>query len=174
MRLSRKSIGMLVIAAALCPLSQVRADDSSARLNHRFGFYSSLLGDPFPSLWGVNIGFNLFRFLRLTGGYGSVSATFASGGTLSVTSIGGGAKLFMPSWNFSPVAGINYTNITVSASGLAQGDAVNGISASGSAVYTNLGLSFQAGSGLMIEAGANVGLSGGVTTTPYAALGWFF
>jgi len=151
--------------------------DGNSRSEHRFGLYFSILGDPFPSLWGINLAYNLASFMRIDAGYGSVSATFPdalSAPTITLTSIAGGAKFFIPGWSFSPVAGINYTNVNVSVTGNLGSNTVYGISGSTSFLYSNFGFDWQTHYGLDIGFGYNLPFKAGVGGLPYVTLGWFF
>lgn len=150
-----------------------RAGDEDSRTSHRFGIYGSVLGDPFPSLFGINLAYNFTNFFRVNLGYGSVSASSGTT-TLTATSIGAGAKLFIPHWSFSPVVGFNYTNVAISASGTVSGLSVNGISVSGAFTNMSLGFDWQTQMGLMLGGGYNFGLSGGLGGAPFFNLGWFF
>ena len=74
------------------------------RLNHPIGAYLALWGDPFPALWGANIAYNVYDFVRLTAGVGTDSTTH-----VTATTFGMGAKLFVPNWALSPVVGLNWS-----------------------------------------------------------------
>ena len=145
-----------------------------------FGGYVSVLGDPFPSLVGGNVAFNLTDFLRLNAGYGSVTASVSSTSApgsstnLSVTTIGGGGKLFVPGWNFSPMVGFNWSQVTVSTSGPSSTNGLYGFTASGSTTYVTLGFDWQAMNGFDFAFGYNESLTAGVGGLGFGQIGWFF
>lgn len=153
------------------------ADDADARSAHKFGFYFSLLGDPFPNLWGINLAYDLTNFMRINAGYGSTSASVTSGlstATITLMTLGGGVKFFVPHWNFSPVVGMNYTNATVSVTGNAGTNNLYGLSANASVVYANVGIDWQTHYGLDFGVGYDISFLAGVGGAPYFTLGWFF
>jgi hypothetical protein len=155
--------------------------ESEAREEHKFGIYGSLLGDPYLSLTGINLAYNLTSFMRLTAGYGQASVTgitldaLTTPTTITVTSIGGGLKLFLPHSSFSPVAGFNYSSATVSISGTPDGtSSFYGLSAAASIMYANFGIDWQTHYGLDIGLGYNLPITAGLLGIPYFNLGWFF
>ncbi len=166
------SFGLGGFGAAFGEKEALAFDDGS-RSMHRFGVYVSVLGDPFPSLWGINVGYNLESWMRLHAGYGSTSVGSGTS-TLTVSSLGGGVHFFVPGWSLSPVVGVSITNLTASVSGSVSGLSVNGISSSGLFTYGSAGLEWQTYSGLTIGVGYNFGLSGGLGGAPSASFGWYF
>ena len=106
----KRLVGVFVGACLLWGASPAHA---SNRLSHRFGVSLGILGDPFPTLLGYNASINLARWLRATAGYGQISGT-TTGGEAKITTIGGGLRLFVPSWNFSPVVGASWAKVTFS------------------------------------------------------------
>ncbi len=167
---------VLILAGLFLMNPMAKAD---SRGDDELGLYGDVVGDPFPGLWGVNLAYNITDFLRLNAGYGSFPSTSltvgTATGTLSASSIGGGAKFFVPGWNLSPTVGINYTNLSVGMSGVSvSGLSVGGLSASGSVFYATFGLDWQTSYGLDIGAGYNFMFSPTTGGLPYLNLGWFF
>lgn len=172
---------LVLVFAIFCVfiMSQnVRAE--SSRLNHRVGIYGTVLGDPFPSLAGINLALNATDFLRFNVGYGSVSGSLTSTSSptqstnFTFTTIGGGAKFMVPDWNFTPVLGINWSQVTVTTSGPSTTNTLYGYNSSASTSYVTLGLDWQAGIGFNLAFGFNESLTPGVGGLPYGQIGWFF
>ncbi len=163
----KKLVPVLAITLALLASGSAEA---SNRVAKRVGVSLGLLGDPFPTLLGYNLNFNAARWLRLTAGYGSISGTGTNGESLSLTTIGGGARLFVPSWNFSPVVGASYAKVSFTGSAGELG----GFSANGSHTYLTAGFDWQAGNGFNLGFGANLSTLEGVGAVPYINLGWYF
>jgi hypothetical protein len=121
--MKRLVISILVFAFA----NSAFAYGEGSRAQHKFGFYGTVLNDPYPSLWGVNLGYNLTEFMRFTVGYGTLAV-----GTASVTSYNAGMKFFIPGWSFSPFAGANY----------------NVISSTGSLAFNGINMTYTPGTNL--------------------------
>ena len=144
----------------------------SNRMKHKLGVHLGLIGDPFPTLIGFNVNYNVLDFLRATAGYGSISVT-SGGGELTATTIGLGVRGMVPDWNFTPVVGLSWATVSVSVTGGATGD-VGGFSGSGSHLYATFGVDWQTGAGFNVGAGYNLSLASGVGGLPYLNLGWYF
>jgi hypothetical protein len=145
----------------------------SNRMKNRLGAYLGLLGDPFPTIIGVNVAYNIFDFMRATGGFGQVSASASFGGaevSAKATTFGLGTRFFVPGWSLSPVGGLSFAAVSVSGSGVS----VNNFSDSGSHVYATLGADWQAASGFNVGVGYNISFKSGIGGMPYINLGWFF
>ncbi len=145
----------------------------SNRMKDRFGLHLGFLGDPFPTLLGFNVDYNAVDWLRATAGYGSVKAS-VTGGDLTATTLGVGVRAMVPDWNVTPVVGLSYATVSISASGPFVSGSVGGLSASTSLLYAAIGIDYQAGIGFDVGAGYNVALKSGVGGLPYVNLGWFF
>ncbi len=139
----------------------------------KFGIFGGLLGTPYPSLWGVNAGFNALSFVRVTGGFGSTSVS-GTGYTLDATTLGGEAKFLIPNWNFSPSAafGYSYVSATITGTG-ADLSSLGGLSGSDGATYMAFGLDWQTNYGLNLGFDVKVPLAAG-TSLPGIYLGWYF
>jgi hypothetical protein len=74
----------------------------SNRSTHIVGGYLSLWGDPFPTTTGINVAYNVYDFLRVNLGFGSDASD-----VFRLSTVGLGAKLFMPGWSLSPTVGMN-------------------------------------------------------------------
>jgi hypothetical protein len=132
------------------------------------GVYASILGDPVPSFFGVNLGYNLGDIARIHAGYGSLATGLVNG-----TAYGGGVKFFVPGWGFSPFVGAQYSVFNVdSVLGVTLPGGVN----SGAGVFSvGAGLDWQTSFGFHLSAGGYMpmGTSSG-QLIPGVNLGWFF
>ncbi len=145
----------------------------SNRVNDRFGLHLGLLGDPFPTLVGINVNYNALDWLRATAGYGSITVS-VTGGELTASTLGAGVRAMVPNWNFTPVLGMSVATVTVSATGAGVSGDVGGFAVSASHFYATIGFDYQAKIGFNIGAGYNVSLKSGVGGLPYVNLGWYF
>lgn len=147
----------------------------SERMDKKFGFHVGVIGEPFPSIIGVNLNYNIFDFLRVSAGYGSISTT-QSGAELSATTIGAGLKTFIPGWSFSPMVGLSWANVSMTVTGNASGLDVGGFTAGrdGSHIYATFGIDWQTGLGLNLGAGYAYSFLDGVGGLPFVYIGWYF
>lgn len=149
---------------------------SSNRTDHRFGIHVGLIGDPFPTLIGANLNYNILDWFRVTAGYGTITATRGSS-TLSATTIGFGGRFFIPGWSFSPVAGFSWANVSMTLTGpQVAGLDVGGftVGTASSHTYISMGIDWQTGLGLNLGAGYNLSMLDGVGGLPYVNIGWYF
>ena len=144
---------------------------TSNRMLRKAGVYLGVLGDPFPTLLGVNLGYNLTDFMRATAGLGRVSATIGTA-EASATTLGAGTRFFVPGWSLSPSAGVSFAYVSVSQSGGAA-VTVGNFTKSQAHIYANIGVDWQAASGFNVGAGYNLSFMG-VGGMPYLNLGWYF
>lgn len=102
---------MLFLMALLTAVSAAGVSyGQDARQDKKFGVYLSLVGDPFVSLYGLNAAYNATDYLRFNGGVGYLGVD-----NVSITSVGLGAKLLVPKWDFSPYVGLNFSESFLSA-----------------------------------------------------------
>ncbi len=165
----------VVITAGMMGMSANAAEEStlgmSNRMKNRAGAYLGLIGDPFPTLAGVNVGYNFFDFFRATAGLGQMSTTIGSF-SASATTIGAGGRFFVPGWNLSPVAGLSAAFVSISQSG-GTSLSVNGFNQSGFHIYGTIGVDWQTASGFNLGVGYNLSFAPGVGGLPYLNLGWY-
>ena len=108
--MNKKTVLFLLALLGLFTIAGIsHAQDS--RSDKKFGVYLSLAGDPFVSLGGLNGAYNATDFLRLNAGLGYVGTD-----TASLTSVGLGAKILVPHWEFSPFFGLNFSESFLSSS----------------------------------------------------------
>jgi hypothetical protein len=159
--------------AKTTPSAENTLDDSvSNRMKNRAGGYVGILGDPFPTIIGLNVAYNVFDFMRATAGLGQISASIGTA-EATATTIGMGARFFVPKWSFSPVAGLSMAYVSVSQTdGLSI--SVKNFDQSGAHLYANLGIDWQAATGFNVGAGYNLSFKSGIGGLPYLNLGWYF
>ena len=163
--------GFAVKAPSKVNVSTEEVGVTSNRMLRKAGVYLGVLGDPFPTLLGVNLGYNLTDFMRATAGLGRVSATIGTA-EASATTLGAGTRFFVPGWSLSPSAGVSFAYVSVSQSGGAA-VTVGNFTKSQAHIYANIGVDWQAASGFNVGAGYNLSFMG-VGGMPYLNLGWYF
>ncbi len=157
------STAVIIAGILFATISQpAHAGGGEGRTKKPFGIYTSVVGDPHISLFGINAAWNLHNHIRATIGYGSIPLGIVNGSTW-----GAGAKWMMFGGNFTPVAGINYAQFTGDFLGLVALDSLNIIS-------LNVGFDWQADVGFNLGFGVNKALNQTSTFIPYLSLGWFF
>jgi hypothetical protein len=143
------------------------------RADKKFGVYVSLLGDPFISLYGLNVAYNATDYLRVNGGVGYLGVD-----NVNITSVGLGVKALVPRWAFSPYFGLNYSQSFLSTN-LGQAwfytPSGNGnLGTSFSSFYPSLGFDYQDKSGFNLGLGVQfytIQNTSGVL--PGLNIGWF-
>lgn len=164
--------GLTVFSIVANGATEKVEETMSNRMRNRAGGYVGILGDPFPTLVGLNLAYNVLDFMRATAGLGQVSATVGDA-EATATTIGAGARFFVPGWSFSPVAGVSAAYVNVSQKG-GMSITVKNFEESGMHLYGSLGVDFQSEGGFNIGAGYNVSLRSGIGGLPYINLGWYF
>jgi len=157
--------------------SQAPAPESeSNRLDHRLGAYLGILGDPHPTILGLNVAYNVTDFLRASAGAGQVSATSSlsiandgsvSSQTQSMTTLGVAAKFLVPTWNLTPTASLGYSHISITDGSVFTDYKSNNL-------YVGIGGDWQAKSGFNLGAGMNISMNGAAPSAPYINVGYFF
>lgn len=146
--------------------------------NKKVGTYLGL-GNPYPSLIGINGAYNIDKNMRAVVGYGEVEVTtsvgfgangFTESKVKAQTYTAGMDYLFLES-SFRPVAGLRLGYFNVSGDGTFS---VQGIDKSTMLIYSNVGLDWVADSGLNLGTGFNVAMLGGRGANFYANVGYFF
>lgn len=138
----------LFIFSLICSTS-VCAEEMSNRELHRFGINAGF-GDPFPTIMCGGLEYNVSSFLRFVVGAGALDVTwnspsgylYESGGE----TVGGGFRLFVPGWNFSPMLGAEYAAVFLNSQPVV--DSTYYFTASrGSHIYAIVGIDWQAACG---------------------------
>ncbi len=167
-----KGLWIGILAVSFVAAAQAAEGESSSsigfsnRMNNKVGVTIGVVGDPYPSILGVNGSYNVTDFLRGTLGYGEIEFL-----GVKMTTIGAGATGFVPGWSITPIFGLHYSNISTEGDGEIE---IQGYRGSGGLLYTALGFDWQAGGGFNLGMGYNIPLSGTGPGTFYAAAGWFF
>jgi len=159
----RNDIAAIAFGALLLGAADSWAGDEyvESREIRPIGVYVHVLGEPFPSIFGVHHGLNLLRFLRLNAGYGMTR-------DLKTMLIGGGAKLLLPGFNLSPFLGLNGARLNNSDAKISTGSLQNT-----NLVYAGVGLDWQTSFGLNLSFGFNYSFTVGAGL-PFFGFGWFF
>lgn len=176
----------LIAAVAIIAMTTTAiADNESGTLStqvetpaHRFGVYASL-GNPYPTLLGLNVAYNINRDLRASLGYGEVEATTGisineSGmttQTVSAKTYAAGAEYFFLDSPVRAVAGVRAGYFQVSGQGEIE---IDGFKKSTGYVYSNLGMDWVSRDGYQIGGGYNVAFVGASGAGFYLNSGWFF
>lgn len=166
--------GLVVLSLGLCvAVRQAEAASGSSRAEKKYGLYLGLLGDPFPSMWGINAAANFIGFIRAHLGYGSITVL-----TTNVTVMNVGVEAFVPDWNLSPFAGFGYNLISSNATSFI----INGMTIS-NPPGTNLnvpvfsvGLEWQSEGGFLLGLSYNIPLGGAWagSSSPGLRIGYIF
>jgi len=163
MRKPKLSIFAVVVFCLITGNAIAASSSGSSRTANRLGAYVSILGDPFVSMFGANIGVNLTDFLRVNGGAGATVTGIINGNTY-----GGSAKLFIPGWNLSPFIGYGYSVVKVDFLGLVS-KTFTGVT------YVQGGLDWTADIGFNFGIGVNKSINlGKVGAVPFLHFGWYF
>jgi hypothetical protein len=148
----------------------------SNRMKNRAGAYLGLLGDPYPTLVGVNLAYNVFDFMRVSAGFGKISASASFGSTevsSSATTIGGTVRFMVPNWSLTPTAGLGFSHVSISDdAGVTV--SVKNFTESASHLYGNFGFDWQSSGGFNVGAGYNYSFKSGIGGAVYVNLGWYF
>lgn len=170
---ARCTLGRMSLALAFTLLFAYDATSAesvatSTRMSKRLGGTLSLMGDPYPSIFGMNVHYNLIDMARVSVGYGNISMGSAFGGG-SLTTIGAGITGFVPGWSLSPTFGFHISSLSGS------GDLeVQGVKGSGLLPYASLGMDWQTRGGFNLNTGYNIPFGNRGSGAFYAALGWYF
>lgn len=133
-----------------------------------------------PAGIGVGVGYSILPWLKATAGYSEMSMTSSvsidgngnmTTGETKYTSYAAGAQFSVPDWNLTPIGGLNVAHYSVTSDDGSQAS-FNGMSGSGTLLYTTLGASWQSHSGFMAEAGMNIPLDGKTTSEAFLDVGW--
>jgi len=162
-----KTMGLILLMTFISStvFGNTTETEMSVRSERKIGAYLSLLGEPHPTLLGVNVGYNFLDYLRASLGYGEVSVGMGDV-EASMSSLGVLGKASVPGWSFSPTLALGYTRVFTS-SNLETNLGENNI-------YTQLGLDWQSKTGFNLGLGVNVSLNGAAPAAPFLNLGWFF
>jgi hypothetical protein len=175
-KLIRVSTPVLSWIALLTVLTTVAASDAAAssRSSKRIGVGIGLITEPFPSLLGYTLAYNLSNKFRVTGGYGSVSAT-GSNFNLDVKTYGLNLKYFPLDWNFAPFFEGGASSVSGNVTGTGT---VSGLSIASTGIFYSAGCGLDWQTGIGFNIGLSYKLLFGKNADNVAApgfhLGWFF
>ena len=147
---------------------------ASSRAAKRIGLSVGILSEPAPTLIGYNLSYNISKRVRMTLGYGSVSATDPSF-TVDVKTYGLDVKTFVTQSNVAPFVGASVSRVIGSVSGSGS---VGGLSlTTGGTLYgPSVGFDWQAGIGFNFGIEYKYLMGQGITATglPGVYFGWYF
>lgn len=172
------AVGVGFTAQAEESVGKTSAAAGSVRAEKKIGTYLGI-GNPFPSILGVNAAYNITPRIRATVGYGEIevttSMTFSNAGVVSekltAKTYGLGADYMIMEGNFTPVVGLHGGYFDVSGKGTFS---VQGFEKSTGLAYTNAGIDWITSGGFNLGTGINVALLGGSGASFYGNIGYFF
>lgn len=172
-------VGLFTGAALADEAGQSRTSASATgHLDKPFGAYVGV-GNPYPSILGLNAAYNVLPNLRATAGYGEIevttSMTFSNNGVTSekvtAKTYGAGVDYLILDSSFTPVVGVHGGYFDVKGKGTFS---VQGFDKSTALAYANAGIDWTADGGFNLGAGLNVALLGGRGANFYGNVGYFF
>lgn len=159
---------------------QAQASRTSTKLNaeKNIGVYAGL-GNPFPSLIGLNAAYNVNENLRAVIGYGEIEVTTSIGfngtsftsSTTKATTYAAGADYLFTDWAVRPIVGARAGYFDIAGDGEFS---VQGFDESMFLAYANAGMDYLGSSGFYFGAGMNASFVGKTASSFYANLGYFF
>jgi hypothetical protein len=169
----KKKYWIAIIALAVQTIIGSPDANASSRSTKKFGLSVGLLTEPFLSLMGYNVSYNIKQWVRVSAGYGSSTAS-GTGFNIDVNTIALDAKFFLLDWNFAPYLDVGYTKLSGTVTG--TGD-LGGLSLSqtGGAIYYGFGLDWQTYLGFNL--GFNyklMSLNSQSAAIPGFYAGWYF
>ncbi len=185
MKVSMKIVAMFVatlacqsaLAAAAPPegASELQVNRMNKPLSTSIGLASAG-----PAGLGVGVGYSVLPWAKVVGGYSeqtiTTSVSFDSSGNVATgstkyKSFAVGAQISVPTWNLTPIGGLNVAHYSVKSDD--EGATFQGLKeGSGTLLYSTLGGSWQTHSGYMMDAGVNIPLGGKLQSTAFIDVGW--
>lgn len=167
-----------ILFFSFCFATPLFAKDGGSRSAHRVGLTVGLFADPFPNMVGAALRVNVTDYFQLHVGYGNLTYSSPSG-SLSTTALGGGGRLFIPGWSFSPFVGFNYTHWSATGSVTLGTQTINAGSGLPGVMYLTFGLDWQTHFGFNVGGGAHYILSpsqlaNALSVSPQLYIGWYF
>ncbi len=177
------SVLMVLLAQPINSFAQenvVSAEVEDVREQKKYGVYLGI-GTPYPSLLGINVGYNISSDVRVTAGYAELEATTS----LSYDSSTGwqeekvkastydlGAEYyFMKGQNWRPVAGLHMGYVDISG----KGDmTINSFKKDTVHAYVNAGVDYVSRNGYQFAIGFNQGVVENTNGSIYVNAGQFF
>ncbi len=166
-------------AGAHAEVGETRAaGGGSSRADNKIGSFVGI-GNPFPSILGINAAYHITPRIRATAGYGEVevttSITISNAGVASekvtAKTYGLGAEYMLMEGNFTPVVGLHGGYFDVKGKGTFS---VQGFEKSTGLAYANAGIDWLTSGGFNLGTGINVALLGGSGASFYGNIGYFF
>ena len=167
-------VGLSLVLQTLISSPEANA---SARATKKIGINVGVITEPFPSVLGYGISYNLAQFLRLGVSYGSISATGTTGAVpyaIDLKTLAFDAKGFLIDWNFAPFVNLGYSTISGTVSGTGSASGI-GITSAGSSLYYGGGIDWQTyfGFNFGVEY-KSLTIAGKAIGLPGVYFGWYF
>jgi len=149
-----------------------------AKPHKQFGSYLAI-GNPYPSLLGLNAAYQPTNDIRVSAGYGEVEVTssvsFTANGfeekKVKAQSYAAGGEYLFLSTAIRPVVGARLGYFTVSGDGKID---LQGFKKNTFHGYSNIGVDWLAQGGFNMGTGLNVALFGSTGASFYLNMGYFF
>jgi hypothetical protein len=155
-------------------VSSSQEAQASSRAVKRLGLSVGILTEPVPSLIGYNLSYNLSNRLRLTVGYGSVSANDPNF-TVDVQTYGIDGKFFVTNSNVAPFVGFGASRVIGSVTGSGTVGGLS-LSAGGTFYGPSVGFDWQSNLGFNFGIEYKYLMGQGIQSTglPGVYFGWYF
>ena len=168
---------LFLAASAVAETGSVSMKAPENDVRH-YGVYVGL-GNPYPTLLGINAAYNLDKNIRFSAGYGqievtsgiSVNGSSVSESKTTASTYGVGGEYLFSDWTVRPLIGLHAGYLSVSGDGDIS---LNSMKKNSAFVYSNAGFDFMAQSGFEVGAGVQVALAGGSGAGVYVNSGYFF
>lgn len=154
--------------AATAPAGKTTSTEVSNRVKNSLGAYLGI-GEPSPTLIGLNVAYNVTDFLRVGAGYGSLKFQMGSV-EASASTFGFGVRGMMPGWNLTPTVGLHFAHVSYTGDRILD---VGGFTESGSHLYGSIGADWQTEGGFNLNAGYRYSFKSGIGGGAYLGAGWF-
>lgn len=151
---------------------------TKAQSSKPWGTYVAI-GNPYPTLLGINAAYNIDNNMRASVGYGEVEVTTSlsfngSGFTqekLKAQTYAAGMDYLFLDTAIRPLVGLHAGYFSVSGKGTFE---IQGLSKSTGLLYSNIGLDWLTSGGFNLGTGFNVAIAGGRGINFYGNIGYFF
>jgi hypothetical protein len=169
----KNNLWVSILAISIQMILGSNEAQASARNTKKIGVSVGILTEPFVSLMGYNLSYNIKQWVRLSAGYGTSNAT-GDGYSIDVNTIAIDAKFFLLDWNFAPYLDVGYSKISGTVTGTADLGGFS-LTQTGGAIYYGAGLDWQTYFGFNLGFTFKMmSLNGQRASIPGAYLGWYF
>ena len=142
-KLSLVGLFLITLLSCLSPSAEASLRDSK-----RIGIGLGLITEPFPSLMGYTLDYNLNERIRLTAGYGAITFT-GTDSVIDVKTYGLDAKYFLLPWTFTPFVSGGVSAVTGTVSGVGSTSGIS-LGTTGTSFSAGVGIDWQMDWGLTV------------------------